>query len=362
MGPLTGVKVVEVAGIGPAPFCAMVLSDLGAEVVRIDRIPRPGGARGAGVDALTEGILGRGRRSVALDLKHPDGMATALDLVAEADALVEGFRPGVMERLGLGPNACLQRNPRLVYGRLTGWGQEGPYAQTPGHDLNYIALSGALAAIGRRGQRPVPPLNLIGDFAGGGLLLAVGIAAALVERDRSGRGQVVDAAMVDGSAYLMTMAYELLGRGLWMEEREANPNDGAAHFYDVYETADGEYVSIAAMEPQFYAELLERIGLADADLPPQWDRARWPELTDQLAAVFRSRTRAEWCALLEGTDACFAPVLRMSDAISHPHNVHRGTFTTVDGVAVAAPAPRFSRTPAAVARPAARPASTPMRC
>jgi alpha-methylacyl-CoA racemase len=282
-------------------------------------------------------------------------VATALSLVAGADALIEGFRPGVMERLGVGPEVCLKRNPRLVYGRLTGWGQEGPYAQAAGHDLNYIALAGALAPIGRRGGRPAPPLNLIGDFAGGGLLLAMGITAALLEASRSGKGQVVDAAMVDGSAYLMTMIYELLGRGSWVEEREANVNDGGAHFYDVYETADGEYVSIAAMEPQFYAELLERIGLADADLPAQWDRGRWPELTQRLAAVFRSRTRAEWCALLEGTNACFAPVLRMSEALAHPHNMHRSTFTTVEGVPQAAPAPRFSRTPGVIPRPAARP-------
>lgn len=353
-GPLAGVLVVEFAGIGPAPFAAMLLADLGADVVRIDRIP-DAPPDSAGIGSLTDGILGRGRRSVALDLKHPDGLGVALNLVACADAVIEGFRPGVMERLGMGPDDCLARNPRLVYGRLTGWGQDGPYAQSAGHDLNYIALAGALAPIGRRGEAPVPPLNLVGDFAGGGLLMAFGIAAALVEAGRSGQGQVVDAAMVDGSAYLMTMMYELLGRGRWVEERGANPNDGGAHFYDVYETADGEHVSIAAMEPQFYAELLERIGLADAGLPPQWDRARWPELRARFAQVFRTRTRAEWCALLEGTNACFAPVLRMSEAVKHPHNVHRGTFTTVDGVVSPAPAPRFGRTPGAVARPAAAP-------
>lgn len=353
MGPLAGIRVVEFAGIGPAPFCGMVLSDLGADVVRIDRIPGPpADGPPTGMATLTEGILGRGRRSVGVDLKNPDGKAVAADLVAGADALIEGFRPGVMERLGFGPDECLEANPRLVYGRLTGWGQDGPYAQAAGHDLNYIALAGALAPIGRRGQRPVPPLNVLGDFAGGGMLLAMGLAAALVEAGRSGRGQVVDAAMVDGSAYLMTMMFELLGRGAWTEEHESNPNDGGAHFYDVYATADGRHVSVAPMEPQFYAELLRRLG-PDADgLPEQWDRERWPEATERLAAVFRTRTRDEWCDLLEGTDACFAPVLTMSEAPSHPHNVHRATFTTLDGAPTPAPAPRFSRTPAAVAGPA----------
>ncbi|MBW0104797.1 CaiB/BaiF CoA-transferase family protein, partial [Pseudonocardia sp. KRD291] len=320
MGPLAGVRVVEFAGIGPAPFCGMVLSDLGADVVRIDRIPGPPSADPpTGMATLTEGILGRGRRSVGIDLKSPDGHAVAAELASSADALIEGFRPGVMERLGFGPDECLAANPRLVYGRLTGWGQDGPYSQAAGHDLNYIALAGALAPIGRRGERPVPPLNVVGDFAGGGMLLAMGIAAALVEAGRSGHGQVVDAAMVDGSAYLMTMMFELLGRGAWTEEHESNPNDGGAHFYDVYETADGRHVSVAPMEPQFYAELLRRLG-PDADgLPPQWDRERWPESTDRLAAVFRTRTRDEWCALFDGTDACVAPVLTMSEAPAHPH-------------------------------------------
>ena len=353
MGPLAGIRVVEFAGIGPAPFCGMVLSDLGADVVRIDRIPGPAlSGPPSGMATLTEGILGRGRRSVGIDLKHPDGQAVAARLVAGADALVEGFRPGVLERLGFGPDECLAANPRLVYGRLTGWGQDGPYAQAAGHDLNYIALAGALAPIGRAGERPVPPLNVLGDFAGGGMLLAMGVAAALVEAGRSGRGQVVDAAMVDGSAYLMTMMFELLGRGAWTERHESNPNDGGAHFYDVYETADGRHVSVAPMEPQFYAELLARLGPAAEGLPEQWDRARWPEATERLAAVFRTRTRDEWCELLEGTDSCFAPVLTMSEAPAHPHNVHRGTFTTVDGTPTPAPAPRFSRTPGAVAGPA----------
>ncbi len=358
MGPLSGVKVVEFAGIGPAPFCATLLSDLGADVVRLNRVSEVGTApAAAGVGSLTEGILTRGRRSVAVDLKNPEGVATALQLVSRADALIEGFRPGVMERLGLGPDVCLARNSRLVYGRLTGWGQEGPYAQASGHDLNYIALAGALAPVGRRGQRPVPPLNVVGDFGGGGMLLALGMVAALLETTRSGEGQVVDAAMVDGSAYLMMMMYELLGRGRWTEEREANPNDGGAHFYDVYETADQQYVSIAAMEPQFYAELLERTGLGDEDLPDQWDRSQWPAAKERFAAAFRQRTRQEWCEILEGTDVCFAPVLTMSEAPHHPHNVHRRTFVKVDGVLSPAPAPRFSRTTAPVPGPAARPGS-----
>jgi alpha-methylacyl-CoA racemase len=356
-GPLSGVRVIEIAGAGPAPFCAMMLSDLGADVVRIDRIPdlEVDTTTGPGMASFADGVLGRGRRSVAIDLKSAEGVAVVLDLVADSDALLEGFRPGVMERLGIGPEECFRRNPRLVFGRITGWGQDGPYAQAAGHDLNYIALAGALAPIGRKGERPVPPLNLIGDFGGGGMLLSVGVIAALLESARSGRGQVVDAAMVDGSAYLMTMMYELLGRGSWVQDREANPNDGGAHFYDVYETADGEHVSIAAMEPRFYAELLDRLGLPAEDLPAQWDPRNWPELSERLAAVFRTRTRAQWCELLEGTNACFAPVLRMSEAIHHPHNVYRGTFTTVAGVPQPSPAPRFSRTPAAVTRPAARP-------
>ncbi len=354
-GPLAGLRVVELAGLGAAPFCGMVLSDLGADVVRIDRPPAEAGsaAGGGGMATLTEGILLRGRRSVAIDLKHPDGLNAARELINGADALIEGFRPGVMERLGLGPEPCLRANPRLVYGRLTGWGQEGPYAQSAGHDLNYIALAGVLEAIGRRDQRPVPPLNLIGDFGGGGLLLAMGVLAALFAAGRSGRGQVVDAAMVDGSAYLMTMMYEMLGRDGWRQQRESNPNDGGAHFYDVYETADGEHVAIAAMEPRFYAELIDRLGLADADLPDQWSPADWPALKERFAGVLRCRTRAEWCEILEGGNACFAPVLRMSEAPRHPHNVHRRTFIEVGGVTQPAPAPRFQSTPASTPRPPA---------
>ncbi|MHB1487893.1 MAG: CaiB/BaiF CoA transferase family protein [Acidimicrobiales bacterium] len=349
-GPLSGLSVVEFAGIGPAPFCAMVLSDLGADVVRIDRpadaAPDPGG-----LATITDGILTRGRRSIAIDLKHPDGVATALDLVGAADVCIEGFRPGVMERLGLGPDVCLGRNPRLTYGRLTGWGQEGPYASRAGHDLNYIAIAGALAPIGRRGARPVPPLNLVGDFAGGSMLLAMGLLAGVLHARATGEGQVVDAAMVDGSAYLMTMMYELLGRGAWVEERESNPNDGGAHFYDVYETADGKYLSVAAMEPRFFDTLLARIGVDPADIPPQWDSEGWPAAKEHLAAVFRSRTRDDWCDLLEGSDTCVAPVLTMGEALTDAHNVARQTFIDVGGVRQPAPAPRFSKTPAA--RPAA---------
>lgn len=352
-GPLAGVRVVEFAGIGPAPFCAMMLADLGADVIRVVRTSEVGAPPPSGVGSITAGILSRGRRSVALDLKNPAGLEAALGLVAAADGAIESFRPGVMERLGLGPDACLARNPKLVYGRLTGWGQSGPYAQAAGHDLNYIALAGALHPIGRRGERPVPPLNLVGDFAGGGMLMAVGMLSGLIEAARSGQGQVVDAAMVDGSAYLMMMMYELLGRGAWVEERESNPNDGGAHFYEVYETADGRYVAVAPMEPQFYRQLLERIGLAEEALPEQWDHDGWPALKERFAAVFRGRTRQEWCDLLEGTDCCFAPVLTMSEAVQHPHNVHRQTFLEVDGVAQPAPAPRFSRTPSERPAPAA---------
>lgn len=352
-GPLRGVRVIEFAGIGAAPFCAMMLSDLGADVIRVDRPVTGSTPNGAGMSGMTDGVLGRGRRSVAIDLKDEHGLATALDLVAGADALVEGFRPGVMERLGLGPEVCAERNPRLVYGRLTGWGQEGDYAQAAGHDLNYIALAGVLAPMGRRGAPPTPPLNLIGDFGGGGMLLTTGITAALLDAARSGKGQVVDAAMVDGAAYQMTMMYELLGRGFWVEERESNPNDGGAHFYGVYETSDGEHMAVGAMEPRFYAELLERVGLAGADLPEQWDRDGWPELSARFTELFRTRTRAEWVALLDGTNACVSPVLRMSEAPWHPHNMQRNAFVTVGGVVQPAPAPRFSHTPSSVARPAA---------
>jgi alpha-methylacyl-CoA racemase len=347
MGPLQGLRVVELAGIGPGPFCAMLLADLGAEVLAVDR---PG-------ESGRPSLFARGRRRVAVDLKHPDGPGVVLDLAAGADALVEGFRPGVAERLGIGPEACLARNPRLVYGRVTGWGQDGPLAGSAGHDIDYIALAGALHPVGPAGGPPVPPLNLVGDFGGGGMLLAVGVLAALLEAGRSGRGQVVDAAMVDGAALLTTQLHELLAAGLWTDRRGANLLDGAAPFYSVYETADGRHLAVGALEPRFYAELLDRLGLAGEDLPPQHDRSGWPVLRDRLAAVFRTRTRDEWCRLLEGTDACVAPVLSLLEAPTHPHNQARATFVEVAGVSQPAPAPRFSRTPCAT--PGPPPASDP---
>ncbi|SDG34200.1 alpha-methylacyl-CoA racemase [Klenkia brasiliensis] len=350
-GPLAGTRVVEFAGLGPAPFAAMLLADLGADVVTVDRIPAGGTTDGLG--AMTTGALGRGRRSIAVNTKDPAGRELVLDLVAGADALVEGFRPGVMERLGLGPEACLARRPSLVYGRMTGWGQTGPLASAAGHDINYIAAAGVLEHIGPADGPPAVPLNLIGDFGGGGMLLAVGLLAAMLEARSSGRGQVVDAAMVDGSALLMTMMFELTGRGLWDPSRQSNMNDGGAHFYGVYETADGRYVSVAAMEPKFYAVLLDLIGLSAEDLPDQWDAVAWPALRQRLADVFRTRTRQEWTDLLEGSDACFAPVLSMSEAPGHPHAVARDAFVSVDGVVQPSPAPRFSRTPAEVHRGAA---------
>jgi alpha-methylacyl-CoA racemase len=353
MGPLQGIKVIELQGIGPGPFCGMMLADMGADVIRVDRA--------ANVPAQPPAeppldVLARGRRSIAVDLKNPDGVETVLKLVEGADALLEGFRPGVMERLGLGPEECLARNPRLVYGRMTGWGQEGPYAQMAGHDINYISLAGALAHIGRAGQAPLPPLNLVGDFGGGGMLLAFGLVCGLLEAKQSGRGQVVDAAMVDGSAILMTMFAGMFASGAWTEERGANLLDTGSHFYDVYETADGRYVSFGSIEPQFYAELLELSGLgAEADLPDQLDKGRWPEMKERVAALARRKTMAEWCEVMEGSDVCFAPVLTMAEAARHPHNVERRTYVEVAGVSQPAPAPRFDRTETAVPSPPAHP-------
>jgi len=338
VGPLEGVRVVEIAGIGPGPFCAMLLADMGAEVVRVDR---PAAEDSPGLPQL----LGRGRRSLVVDLKHERGAEVVLRLAASADALIEGFRPGVAERLGIGPDVCLARNPRLVYGRMTGWGQDGPLRHAAGHDIDYIAVAGALHPIGQQGRAPVPPLNLLGDYGGGGLLLAFGIACGLLEARRSGQGQVIDAAIVDGAALLTTMVHELAPLGLWNERRGTNLLDGGAPFYGVYETADGEHMAVGALEPKFYAELLGRLGLDAGDLPAPADRARWPQLRERLAAVFRTRTRAEWCELLEGSDACVAPVLRPSEAPAHRHNLERGTFVPVGGSPQPAPAPRFSRTP-----------------
>jgi alpha-methylacyl-CoA racemase len=346
-GPLAGLKVIEFAGIGPAPMCAMLLADLGADILRIDRMQDAG----LGIGRRPEfDLLNRGRRSAAIDLKHKDGITTALRLVERADVLIEGFRPGVMERMGLGPDVCLARNPRLVYGRMTGWGQSGPLAQAAGHDLNYIALIGALHAIGPK-AKPAPPLNLIGDFGGGALYLAFGICAALYERERSGKGQVIDAAMTDGAASLATLFFGLLAQGTWKDARAANVLDGAAPFYDVYETKDGKFVSLAPIETKFYAEFLEKLGLDASALPKQYDTKRWPETKAKFADAIKAKTRDEWCRILEGSDACFAPVLSLAEAPTHPHNAARGTFTEVAGVVQPAPAPRFSRTPGAVQNP-----------
>jgi alpha-methylacyl-CoA racemase len=340
-GPLQGVRILELAGIGPGPFAAMVLADLGADVVRVDRP-----SRGDADDGGARDLLARGRRSVVVDLKRSEGVEVVLRLVESSDVLIEGFRPGVVERLGLGPDVCLDRNPRLVFGRMTGWGQEGPYVRRAGHDINYIALAGALEPIGRAGQPPTPPLNLVGDFGGGGMLLAVGVLAALLERERSGRGQVVDAAMVDGAALLATFIYGLRAAGAWRDERGSNLLDGGAPFYDTYPTADGKFVAVGALEPKFYAELLAGLGLDPAGLPGQLDRDGWPALRAAISARFAERTQDEWAAAFAGSDACVVPVLSMADAPGHPHNAARGTFTEVAGVTQPAPAPRFSRTPA----------------
>lgn len=375
-GPLGGLRVIELAGIGPGPFAAMVLADLGAEVIRVDRAAaapaapatradraagaggsRPDGASGAppGPPTRPGDTMGRGRRSVAVDLKHPDGRDVVLRLAGGADALIEGFRPGVAERLGVGPAECWERNPRLVYGRMTGWGQDGPYAPSAGHDINYAALSGTLSLIGRRGEPPVPPINLVADFGGGGMVLALGVVAAILEASRSGRGQVVDAAMVDGAALLATMVWGLAGTGGW-GERGTNLLDTGAWFYETYECADGRYVSFGSLEPQFYAQMLRLTGLdGDTDgggpVPDQYDQSTWPEMKQRMAALVRTKTRAEWCTLLEHTDACFAPVLGLDEAANHAHNRARGTFIEVDGVVQPAPAPRFSHTPTAVPSP-----------
>jgi alpha-methylacyl-CoA racemase len=352
MGPLTGIKVVELAGIGPGPMCAMLLADLGADVIRVDRLE----AADLGIDSGRQyNVLNRGRRSVSIDLKAPEGRDAVLRLVEDADALIEGFRPGVKEKLGLGPDVCLARNPRLVFGRMTGWGQEGPLASAAGHDINYIALTGALHSIGNAGGPPVPPLNLVGDFGGGALYLAFGICAALVEAKSSGQGQVVDAAMVDGASSLMAAIYGMHGSGRWSDQRGDNVLDTGAHYYGVYECADGRFVSIGSIEAKFYAELLEKLGLVDDDLPGRNDREAWPAHKEKLAALFRQKSRDEWCAIMEGTDICFAPVLDMNEAPKHPHMAARGTFVEVDGVTQPGPAPRFSRTPGQVQRPPAEP-------
>ncbi len=335
VGPLQGLRVIEIEGLGPAPFCGMMLADMGAEVITVGRASSPADR----ADRISE----RGKRTVALNLKHPEGVEALLALCANADVLIEGFRPGVAERLGFGPDVCLSRNPRLVYGRMTGWGQTGPLAGAAGHDINYIAISGALHAMGRAGEKPVPPLNLVGDFGGGGMFLAFGVMCAVFEAQRSGKGQVVDASMVEGAATLMHMMYAMKAQGAWRDERGVNILDTGAHFYDTYETADGKYVALGSIEPQFYALLMERAGLDAAQFTPQNDAAQWPAMRERLAAVMLTKSRDEWCALMEGSDVCFAPVLSMTEAPSHPHNRFRGSFVEIAGVVQAAPAPRFSR-------------------
>ena len=358
MGPLEGVRIVELAGIGPGPFCAMLLSDMGAEVIRVDRAAnvghddsRVGGPPG---EEYRFNLLARGRRNIAVDLKNKDGVGAVLRLVERADALIEGFRPGVMERLGLGPDICLGRNKRLVYGRMTGWGQDGPIAHVAGHDINYIALSGVLSTIGEAGGPPVPPLNLVGDFGGGALYLAMGVLAGILSARATGKGQVVDCSMVEGSASLMTMMYAALASGAWTEQRGHNRTDGGAHYYHVYETKDGEHVAIGSIEPQFYALLLQHTGLTPEDVPVQTDRSTWPDMQKRMAAIFKQKTRAEWVSIMQDTDICFAPVLKMSEAIEHEHNRSRDSFPVIDGIAQPGPAPRFSATPTQVQRPPQR--------
>ncbi len=339
MGPLAGLRVVELQGIGPGPFCGMMLADMGAEIIRVDR------SATVGSGARTADVLARGRKSIAVDLKNPQGVETVLKLVETADVLLEGFRPGVTERLGLGPDVCLERNPKLVYGRMTGWGQTGTMAHAAGHDINYISLSGVLHAIGEAGSRPTPPLNLVGDFGGGGMLLAFGIVAALYERGASGKGQVIDAAMTDGSALLANSIFGLMGQGVWNHNRGSNLLDGGAHFYGTYETKDARFVSIGSIEPQFYALLLEKTGLdQDPELAKQMSRDDWPKLREKLAAVLATKTRDEWDEIMLGTDICYAPILNFDEAVAHPHNQARNTFVASADIVQAAPAPRFSRT------------------
>ncbi len=351
-GPLDGVRVVELAGIGPCPFAAMVLADMGADVVRVERASAvsPLAAAGPSWD-----FMNRGKRSIGVDLKNPDGVGLVLSLVEKADALIEGFRPGVVERLGIAPDDCLSRNPRLVYGRMTGWGQDGPLAPRAGHDIDYIAIAGALSPIGRAGERPLPPLNLIGDFGGGGMLLAFGVVCALLEARSSGQGQVVDAAMVDGAALLTTFIWGLRGLGLWSDERGTNLLDTGAPFYEVYEAADGGHVAVGAIEPEFYAALLEVLEIDPSSLPAQMDRERWPETKKRFAEVIATRSRDEWAKRAEGTDSCLAPVLAMSEVADHPHNAARGTFVEIGGALQPGPAPRFSRTSPSRPAPPVRP-------
>jgi alpha-methylacyl-CoA racemase len=351
-GPLEGIRIIELAGLGPAPFAGMMLSDAGADIIRVDRADR---ASYPPREEPHVDLMNRGRRSIAVDLKHREGVELVLRLVEVADGLMEGFRPGVSERLGLGPDVCLARNQKLVYGRMTGYGQDGPMAQAAGHDIDYIALSGALEAIGRAGERPVPPLNLVGDFGGGGMLLAYGMVGAILGARTTGKGQVVDAAMVDGAASLMTMTYTLRSAGIWQDARGTNLLDTGAHFYEVYETSDAKFMGVGAIEPQFYAELMRLLGLGDEDPSTQMDRTTWPAMKERFAAIFATRTRDEWEVVFAGTDACVAPVLSATEAPDHPHNRERGTFTEVAGVVQPAPSPRFVSTPGSIRRPPPNP-------
>ncbi len=350
MGPLQGVKIVEIAGIGSEPFAGMMLADMGAEMIRVDR-------REMAVEIIDPKfeVLNRSRRSVIIDLKKPEGIETVLRFVDQADALIEGFRAGVMERLGLGPDICIARNPKLVYGRITGWGQDGPMARVAGHDINYIAITGALNSIGNKNGKPVPPLNLLGDFGGGGLLLAFGMACALFEAQKSGKGQVVDAAMVDGVSVIMAMNHGLRASGFWSDQRGENMVDSGAHFYDTYETSDGKYVSIGSIEPQFYALLLEKLEISDPEFGDQLNPEKWSALKERVAERFKTKTRDEWCEIMEGTDVCFAPVLTLPEAYKYPHNVERNTFVEIEGITHPAPAPRFSRTVPEIQGPPAIP-------
>ncbi len=346
MGPLAGIRVVEMAGIGPGPFAAMMLSDMGAEVIRVDRLNQKGTGHRANV-------LNRGRKSIALDLKNPKGVETALRLIDRADVVIEGFRPGVMERLGLGPEICLGNNPRLVYGRMTGWGQHGPLSKAAGHDINYISIGGALGAMGYADRPPAPPLNLVGDFGGGALYLVTGILAALVERGVSGSGQVVDAAMTDGTASLLTPFYGLMAMGMWTTDRFSNRLDGGAYYYGSYECSDGKHISIGSLEPQFYALLIKTLGIEDPSFQDQLNEEAWAEKREKLVEIFKTKTQQQWCELMEGTDICFAPVLNLAEAPDHPHNKARNTFVDFEGVTQPAPAPRFSRTQSEIQRSAA---------
>lgn len=348
-GPLSGIRIIELAGIGPGPFCGMMLADMGADVIRVER---PGGNPG---DAGGHDILFRNRKSVAVNLKTPAGVETVLRLCEKADGLFEGFRPGVAERLGVGPQVCLARNPKLVYGRMTGWGQTGPLAKAAGHDINYISLSGALHAMGRRGEGPVPPLNLVGDFGGGGMMLAFGMVCGILEASRSGKGQEIDCSMVEGASALMAMFYGLHGIGQFSDERGTHMLDSGAHFYDTYATADGKYISIGSIEPQFYTLLKQQLQLDESVFGEQLNPQRWPQQKEKLAAIFRTRTRDEWCKLMEGTDVCFAPVLGLEEAPRHPHNLARNSFVPVGDMLQPAPTPRFSRTPSGTPRPISAP-------